>query len=95
MQELSSALLHISNPSQSLFIGDWQEKLHVSIHAYLQNHNLSFHHLSQNDKKALVKHLFHLEAFHEKNAADYIAKILKLGRATVFNYLKKWRNQCF
>ena len=32
-------------------------------------------------------------AFKEKNAADYVAKVLGLGRATVFKYLKEWRNQ--
>lgn len=93
MQELSSALLQIGSQPQSLFTNDWQEKLHVSIHAYLQNHNLSFDHLSQSDKKTLAKHLFDLGVFHEKNAADYVAKVLGLGRATVFKYLKEWRNQ--
>lgn len=93
MQELSSALLQMGNQPQSLFANDWQEKLHVSIHGYLQNHNLSFDHLTQNTKKALAKHLFELGAFNEKNAADYIAKVLGLGRATVFKYLKVWRNQ--
>ncbi|RZI45535.1 hypothetical protein EDM53_04930 [Rickettsiales endosymbiont of Peranema trichophorum] len=92
MQELSTALLQMGNQPQSLFTNDWKEKLHISIHSYLQNHNLSFDHLSQNDKKTLAKHLFDLGAFHEKNAADYVAKVLGLGRATVFKYLKEWRN---
>ena len=91
MQELSGVFLQMSNQPQSLFTNDWQEKLHVSIHSFLQNHNLSFDHLSQNDKKALAKHLFDLGAFHEKNAANYVAKVLRLGRATVFKYLKELR----
>lgn len=93
MQELSNALLQMGNQPQSLFTNDWQEKLHVSIHAYLQNNNMSFNHLSQNKKKDLTKHLFDLGAFNEKNAADYVAKVLGLGRATVFKYLKEWRNK--
>lgn len=93
MQDLSNALLQMAGQPQSLFTNDWQEKLHISIHGFLQNHNLSFDHLSQNDKKTLTKHLFDLGAFHEKNAADYIAKVLQLGRATVFKYLKEWRNK--
>jgi D-arginine utilization repressor len=93
MQELSSTFLQMGNQPQSLFTNDWQEKLHVSIHSYLQNHTLSFDRLSQSDKKTLAKHLFDLRAFHEKNAADYVAKVLGLGRATVFKYLKEWRNQ--
>lgn len=95
MQELSSVLLQKNMDFQprSLFTNDWQEKLHVTIHSYLQNHNLSFNHLANADKKALAKHLFNLGAFNEKNAADYVAKVLNLGRATVFKYLKEWRNQ--
>lgn len=93
MQELSCALLQMGKQPPSLFVNDWQEKLYVSIHSFLQNHNLSFDHLSKNDKKALVKHLFELGAFNEKNAADYIAKVLDLGRATIFKYLKEWRSQ--
>lgn len=93
MQELSGVFLQTGNQPQSLFTNDWQEKLHASIHSYLQNHNLSFDHLSQSNKKTLAKHLFDLGAFHEKNAADYVAKVLNLGRATVFKYLKEWRNQ--
>ena len=92
MQALSSSLLKMDNQPNSLFINDWQEKLHVSIHNYLQNHNLSFNHLSQHNKKALAKYLFELGAFHEKNSADYIAKTLGLGRATIFKYLKEWRD---
>ena len=93
MQELSSALLQVENQPLSLFVNDWQEKLHLSIHAYLQNHNLLFDNLSQSNKKILIKHLLELGAFNEKNAADYVAKILGLGRATVFKYLKELKNQ--
>lgn len=95
MQELSGILLqkNMSSQPRSLFINDWQEKLHVSILSYLQNHSLSYDHLSQSDKKALTKYLFELGAFHEKNAANYVAKVLNIGRATVFKYLKEWRNQ--
>jgi predicted transcriptional regulator YheO len=76
-----------------LFVNDWQEKLHISIHSFLQNKNLSFAHLTQAQKKEVTKHLFEIGAFHEKNAADYVAKALNLGRATVFKYLKEWRQQ--
>lgn len=95
MHELSKILLQNreENQPKSLFVNDWQEKLHGAIHTYLQNHNLSYDHLTSANKKAIVKHLFDLNAFQEKKAADYIAEILNLGRATVFNYLKEWRNK--
>ncbi len=42
-------------------------------------------------------YLFDIGAFHEKNAADYVANVLNMGRATIFNYLKEFRkndNEC-
>lgn len=95
MQDLSLLILQndINKQPKSLFANDWQEKLHLSIHAYLQKNNLSFDSLNNQDKKVVAKHLFELGAFNEKNAADYVAKILKLGRATVFKYLKEWREK--
>jgi predicted transcriptional regulator YheO len=35
-----------------------------------------------------VEALYHQGAFKGKNAAGYVAKILGIGRATVYNYLK-------
>jgi predicted transcriptional regulator YheO len=91
--ELSKSLLKTEDQPNSLFANDWQEKLHKSINSYLQNHNISFDRMNKMHKKDLVHYLFNLEAFHEKKAADYIAKVLDLGRATVFKYLREWRNK--
>ncbi|KTD35699.1 YheO-like PAS domain protein [Legionella nautarum] len=95
MKELAEIFLKISDSSapKSLFINDWQEKVHIATNEYLQKHELEFAHLNAANKKALVQHLWELGAFNEKKAADYVAKVLKLGRATVFNYLKEWRNK--
>lgn len=95
MQAISELMLHSFGKHQpnSLFVNDWQERLHVSIHDYVQKNNLTFEHLTARNKNALVKHLYTLGAFNEKNAADYIAKVLKLGRATVFKYLKELRGK--
>ena len=95
MQDLSYAILqNVSNiQPRSLFANDWQEKLHISVHDYLHKHRLSFKHLRREDKKALVQHLLGLGAFSEKNAADYVAKVLGLSRATVFKHLKELRDK--
>lgn len=95
MHELTGAFLKkndIDKP-RALFINDWQEKLNSAIHSYLQEHGLLFDKLLIRDKKAIVHHLFTIGAFAEKNAADYIAKSLKVGRATIFKYLREWRKQ--
>lgn len=95
MMDLSQSMLNnnIDDQPKSLFTNDWQEKVHVSIHSYVQNHHMSFDHLTNADKKKIAQYLFDLKAFNEKNAANYIAKILNLSRATVFKYLKEWRKK--
>ncbi len=95
MQEISSIFLNDVSSSQpkSLFVNDWQQKVNLSVHDYIEIHNLSFSHLKISDKKKIVQYLFQLGAFAEKNAADYIAKTLDLGRATVFKYLKELKGQ--
>lgn len=93
MQTISNKFLQLSseNKPESLFKSDWQEKLHISIHRYIQEKQWQFDNLAILSKKELVKHLFDIGAFNEKNAADYVANILNMGRATIFNYLKEFR----
>lgn len=93
MQELNQLFLQNIGASQpkSLFANDWQEKLNKSVYEYLQAHHLSIKNLKNTHKKSLVSHLFAQGAFHEKNAADYVANILSLSRASVFNYLRELR----
>ena len=93
MHELSAAMLRGKEGAKphALFVSDWQERLHASIHDYLQSHRISFEHLTAGNKKTLVAHLFDLGAFNEKKAAEYVAEVLALGRATVFKYLKELR----
>lgn len=79
------------NKPESLFKNDWQEKLHKAIHTFLQKQDWKFELLNTRQKKAIVKHLFDCGAFEEKNAANYIAQVLHIGRATIFKYLKDWR----
>lgn len=94
MKNLGEVFLNTIKDSQpeSLFKNDWQEKLHVAIDDFLKKQGLKFDELNQFQKKILTKYLFDLGAFAEKNAVDYVANILGLGRATIFKYLKEWRN---
>jgi predicted transcriptional regulator YheO len=94
MQSLSQIMLpnlEVEKPNM-LFKNDWQERLHLAVHNSLKEKNWSFESLVPRQKKILVHELFIAGAFAEKNAADYIAKILDMGRATLFKYLKEWRN---
>ncbi len=93
MQSLSKQLLTTTYRTgpESLFKNDWQERLHHSIHAFLTKNDWHFDCLTQAQKKELVHYLFINNAFHEKNAATYVATALSMGRATIFNYLKEWK----
>lgn len=70
-----------------LFKDDWQEKINQYIHAYLIEHHLTLPSLTRVEKKKLIEHLNKAGAFSAKNAAIYIAKIIGVSRATVYNYL--------
>lgn len=75
----------------SLFKKDWQEQVHMAIHAFLQEQQWPFDRLKGLQKKTVIRHLYENGAFKEPKAADYLAKILSMGRATIFNYLKEWK----
>jgi predicted transcriptional regulator YheO len=94
MKNLSEIFLNHDNINkpESLFKNDWQERLHVVIHNFLREKNWNFNDLNTPKNKELIKHLFDIGVFAEKNAANYVAQVLKLGRATIFKYLKELRN---
>nr|WP_315426964.1 PAS domain-containing protein [uncultured Albidiferax sp.] len=74
---------------EQIFKDDWQEKINAFLHSWLQAQQLSLASLTQKHKKALVLALHANGAFQGKSAADYIANVLAMGRATVFKYLKE------
>lgn len=94
MKKLSDNFLELGSAQskpKALFKNDWQEKLHVAIYEYLTEYNWEYSRLNNKQKKQLLLHLYQLGIFEQKNAADYLAKHLSMGRATIFNYLRAWR----
>lgn len=71
----------------ALFKDDWQERIHECVHQYLNTQHLNIESLTRDEKKDLIVHLYQAGAFSAKNSAQYIAQILKVSRATVYNYL--------
>jgi predicted transcriptional regulator YheO len=58
----------------------------------LNEHQLTLETLDRQKKKRLIEHLHNVGAFTGKNSARYIAQIIKVSRATVYNYLSKHEN---
>lgn len=71
-----------------LFKDDWREKINSYVTDYLKRECQTLKSLTSTQKKALVCALREDGAFQAKNAAAYIADVLGLSRATVYNYLR-------
>ncbi len=78
-----------------LFKDDWQERINTYLHHWLQQNPLGLSTLSREHKRQLVHVLYEQGAFNGKSAANYVANVLDMGRATVFKHLKeiKEKNQ--
>lgn len=75
----------------ALFRDDWQERINTFLHSWLRDRQLALGALNQKHKKELIEALFKEGAFDGRSAADYVANVLSMGRATVYKYLKALR----
>jgi D-arginine utilization repressor len=71
-----------------LFKDDWREKINLYVSDYLEKQGITLKLLSKVEKRNLIKALHREGAFKAKNAAIYVADVLDLSRATIYNYLK-------
>ena len=91
-QQLLQAFMqteHLTPQPAVLFKNDWQERIHQYVHNYLREMHWNFRTLTSEQKKIMVMKLHQEGAFEAKNAAQYIASILKVSRATIYNYLNQ------
>lgn len=86
---LSSSKL-IPQPD-ALFRDDWQERINTFLNSWLRERQLSFNLLNRDHKRELVLALHAEGAFKGKSAANYVANVLNMGRATVYKHLKELR----
>lgn len=97
-EEIGSALelfvrgVGVASRPLDLFKDDWQERINVFLHRWLQEHQLALNSLSRDHKRELVEALYLEGAFNGKSAANYVANLLGMGRATVYKHLKGLRD---
>lgn len=72
-----------------LFKDDWQERINAFLHDWLHEHQLALNTLTRSHRRALVEALHAHGAFQGKSAANYIASVLGMGRATVYKHIKE------
>ena len=73
----------------ALFRDDWQERINTFLHAWLRERQLSLNLLTRDHKRELVLALHAEGAFKGKSASHSVAKVLGMGRATVYKHLKE------
>lgn len=76
------------NPIE-IFGSQCEEQATHLIEHYLAEKSLSLNHLNKKQKQELVQHLYHKGLFNFKNAAPYMAQLLGISRASVYNYIKQ------
>jgi D-arginine utilization repressor len=93
MQSISNHFMNSNTQPRPeiLFKNEYKEKINSWIKQQLDQNHLNLDELSSKEKKKLVWELYIKSAFEEKNAANHVASELKMGRATIFKYLKEWR----
>ncbi|MDP9651053.1 helix-turn-helix transcriptional regulator [Paraburkholderia caledonica] len=74
-----------------LFRDDWQERINTFMHTWLRERQLSLATLSRLHRRELVDALFTEGAFSVRSAANYVAKVLGMGRATVYKRIGELR----
>lgn len=72
-----------------LFKDDLFEQMNAFVHQYCIDNQTSLAALNRNDKQKLVNTLAERGGLEGKNAASYVARILGVSRATIYNYLAK------
>jgi predicted transcriptional regulator YheO len=92
-EEMHHFILGLIKPATEmpdfLFKNDWREKINIYVSSYLNQHALRLEALDKAEKRKLLLALHKEGAFNTKNAASYVADVLQISRATVYNYLKE------
>lgn len=71
-----------------LFKNDWHEKMNRYIVEWCRERGLTVDALSRTDRRSLLQSIDRTAGFKEKHAASYIARVLGVSRATIYNDLK-------
>ena len=78
----------VEGQPEALFRNDWHEKLNVFVSGWCAERTLHADTLNRDARRNLVAALDGSGALSERNAASYVARMLKVSRATIYNDLK-------
>ena len=78
-----------SSPLDELFEDDWQDRINTFVATHLEERHRSLTGLDRTERMELVRALQAAGAFRATGAADYVARVLCVSRATVYNDLSQ------
>ena len=81
------------SPPAALIERDWREQIHSALAAHLREIDTPLSALTRVQKIDAVRALDAKQLFATRNAAQHVAEILNVSRATVYNWLSEARNQ--
>ncbi|MES0809418.1 PAS domain-containing protein [Roseibium sp. SCPC15] len=74
-----------------LFKNDWHEKMNRFIVDWCRDRNKTADALAREDRLELLGEIVRTDGLREKHAASYVARVLNVSRATVYNDIKQVR----
>lgn len=77
---------------EALFRNDWHEKMNRFIVDWCRERGLTIDALSRDERRDLLESIDRTDGFRERHAASYIARVLGVSRATIYNDLKGRRS---
>lgn len=73
---------------EALFRNDWHENMNIFVSDWCAERSLRANELDRTARRTLIAALDKSGALSERNAASYVARLLGVSRATVYNDLK-------
>ena len=86
---LLSGLISVPDEEPNPLANDWLEKLNVFVADWTMERGIRLKDIKGKDRRLLVQELEQNGVFDQKNAAQAIAKVLGVSRATVYQDLRK------
>ena len=72
---------------------DWREQINEVLNIFLKEKNVTLEALTRSQKIAAIQCLDEHNLFATRNAAQHVANVLGVSRATIYNWLNKARNK--
>jgi predicted transcriptional regulator YheO len=78
---------------KAAFHDDWHERINRFVAAWIAEHRTTVERLSKDERREIIQALHEIRGFEGHRAASYVAKMLGVSRATIYNELVRIRSK--